>query len=80
MARAFARTDRGTQSKDRNSSMIAPFTRDRVGLELEPSGRIELLDRVDEAEDPVAHEIGLLDTLRGRPDATRPATNLTSGA
>jgi hypothetical protein len=27
MARAFAGTDRGTQSKDRSSSMIAPLTR-----------------------------------------------------
>ncbi len=27
IARARARTDRGTQSSDRSSSMIAPFTR-----------------------------------------------------
>ena len=38
--------------------------RDRVGLELEAAAGIELVDGVDEPEDPVAHEVGLLDVLR----------------
>ena len=36
---------------------------DGVGLELEPAGRIELLDGVDEAEDAVADQVRLLDVL-----------------
>ncbi len=37
---------------------------DRVGLELVAAVEVELFDCVDETEDPVAHEIGLIDTLR----------------
>ena len=37
---------------------------DRVRLELEAAGRVELVDRVDQPEDPVAHEVRLLDALR----------------
>jgi hypothetical protein len=42
----------------------APDARDRVGLELEPTRQVELLQGVDEAEDPVAHEVGLVDGRR----------------
>ena len=31
---------------------------------MKPAAGIELVDRVDEPEDPVAHEVGLLDVLR----------------
>ena len=37
---------------------------DGVGLELEAAGRVELVDGVDEPEDPVADQVGLLDVLR----------------
>ena len=64
----WTRTDRGTQSIDRSSSMIAPLIRgDRVGLELDLPDRVELLDRVDQPEDAVADQVGLLDVL-GQPD------------
>ena len=36
---------------------------DGVGLELEAAARVELLDGVDEPEDAVADEVGLLDVL-----------------
>ena len=36
---------------------------DGVGLELEATGRVELLDGVDEPEDAVADQVGLLDVL-----------------
>ena len=49
----------------RSSSMIAPRIRDdRVRLELDRALDVELLDRVDETEDPVGHEVGLLDVRR----------------
>jgi hypothetical protein len=51
---------------------------DRVGLELEAARRVELVDRVDEPEDAVADEVGLLDVL-GQPGRDTTATNLTSG-
>jgi hypothetical protein len=38
--------------------------RDRVRLELDASFKVVLLDRVDEAEDAVGHQIGLLDVRR----------------
>ena len=38
--------------------------RDRVGLELVAAIGVELLDRVDQPEDAVADEVGLLDVLR----------------
>jgi hypothetical protein len=44
-----------------SSSMIALDPRDRVGLELDATFEIVFLDRVDEAEDAVGHQIGLLD-------------------
>ena len=45
---------------------------DRVRLELVPAARVELVDRVDEAENSVADEVGLLDVLgQARGDTTR---------
>jgi hypothetical protein len=38
--------------------------RDRVHLELDASFEVVLLDNVDEAEDAVGHQIGLLDVRR----------------
>ena len=85
--RALARTERGTQSIERSSSMIAPLMRrDRVGLELVAAAGIELVDRVDEPEDAVADEVGLLDVLRadrrrrGRRRTSRAASSAGSGA
>ena len=40
---------------------------DGVGLELEAALEVELLDGVDEPEDAVGHEIGLVDALRAGP-------------
>jgi hypothetical protein len=41
--------------------MIALDPRDRVGLELDAPFEIVFLDRVDQAEDAVRHQVGLLD-------------------
>src|SRR5215204_4760768 len=45
----------------RSSSMIAPLIREIAGLELDAPFEIVFLDRVDQAEDAVRHQIGLLD-------------------
>jgi hypothetical protein len=44
--------------------MIALDPRDRVHLELDASLQVVPLDRVDEAEGAVGHQIGLLDVRR----------------
>jgi hypothetical protein len=43
--------------------MARSSSRNRVRLELDAPVGIELLDRVDEAEDPVAHKVGALDRV-----------------
>jgi hypothetical protein len=56
------RTDRGIQSIARSSSMIAPLIREIAYVSnLMPPFEIVFLDRVDQAEDAVGHQIGLLD-------------------
>ena len=44
--------------------MVALDAGDGVGLELEARAEVELLDGVDQPEDAVADEVGLLDVLR----------------
>ena len=51
----------------------------REGLELDLPVGIEALDRADQPEEPVRHEI-LLVHVRRQARSTRPATNFTSGA
>ena len=64
MALALARTDRGTQSMLRSSSMMAPLTRVMAYVSnLMARSMVELLDGVDQPEDPVADEVGLLDRV-----------------
>ena len=48
-----------------------PNAGDRVRLELDLSHRVEPVDGVDQADDPVAHEVGTVDVLRADPTATR---------
>ena len=65
MALALARTDRGTQSMLRSSSMMAPLIRVMAYVSnLMARSVVELLDGVDEAENPVAHQVRLLDRVR----------------
>ena len=80
ISRALNRTDRGTQSIARSSSMIAPLIRGIAYVSnLLPRPGSNFVERVDQPEHPVAHEVGLLDA-GGRPVATRLATYFTSGA
>src|SRR5262249_42245819 len=64
--RARLRTNRTRYPVDRPELVDdrALDARDRVGLELVTATRVELVDRIDEPEDAVAHEIRLFDVLR----------------
>ena len=65
--RALERTDRGTQSAARSSSMIAPRTRVAAYVSnLKPRSDLEALNGVDEAEHAVRDEVAELDGV-GQP-------------
>ena len=65
ISRARLRTDRGTQSIERSSSMIAPLdAADRVGLELDVAAGVVALDRVHQPEQPVRDQVAFLDVGR----------------
>ena len=58
----WSRTDRGTQSIDRSSSMIALLDAgDGIGLEPQVPVDLEALDGVDQPDDPVADQILLVE-------------------
>ena len=62
----LARTERGTQSSERSSSMIEPLMREiGVRLELDLAAGSKRSIGADEAEQAVADQVGLLD-VRGQ--------------
>ncbi len=71
MSRARARTERGTQSMERSSSMIEPLMRAIAYVSnLMSRLGVEALDRSDQPEEPVGDEVALVDV--GRQAAPEP--------
>ena len=79
MSRARERTERGTQSSERSSSMIAPrIALHREGLEADLAVGVEALHRLDQADHPVGDQVGLVD-VRGQPRAGAAGDELDQG-
>ena len=79
ISRARARTERGTQSSVRSSSMIAPRIR-VIAYVSNLISRVRSNRSIAEIRPPRPYEIrSASSTWAGRPELIRPATYLTSG-
>ena len=80
ISRALARTERGTQSSERSSSMIEPLMRAtaKVSNLISRSGSKRSIAPI-RPEQAVRDQVGLLDVRRAGRSTSGPATNFTSG-